>query len=231
MLILPLPNFIQNVQNDINNHLLIYYGDYYQDTFCYSINDFVNNPNISIQRVKVLINGNKSNKYTLENKYLILTDLYFIILTPNSKGDKNLYAISFYEKITSIHIMKKVDLEDEHLSNNAFQVEWKPNVLETFDNILILDKPIECLNEIGMRLGKIDEFKNIFDTENHSVESMQEMIKIKVNFLEEYFDSFAYQCINEMYNLILGKSLLLEDNYHTEYLKQMQNLFNKYNND
>lgn len=138
--------------------------------------------------------------------------------------------MSFYNKLDSINAIKQVSLPiDISTNKQAFHIEWKATATRIYDNIILLDDPVELMTLISIRQSRIDIFKYVHENEEMNIQKLVEMIQIKEQFLDEYYDKYAFKCINEMYNRIIEISMThnIGDNLNT-YNNKMQALFKKF---
>lgn len=86
-------NFLFCIKENFELSTFIYYGDYELNEF-YNINDFIiNEKTIKFYRINHIYENND-----IEEKYIIITQLYFLILTPK-KNDKSFGYLDFKEKL------------------------------------------------------------------------------------------------------------------------------------
>ena len=155
--------------------------------------------------------------------------MFFILLKPSSEKDKSLCTMSFYGKLDSINAIKPIGLRVESSNKQTFIIEWKPSATRMYSNYLLLDDPIELMTCISIKQSKIDLFKYVHGSEATDIQQLTEMIKIKEECLDEYYDKYAFKCINEMYSRIIEISTMHNnsDNLIT-YNQKMQALFKKF---
>ena len=211
----------------MNNLILIYYGEYYVDSISYSINGFTTNPENVLKRVQIVTE--KNNKHIIEDRYIIITDLFFILLNPALANDKSICTMSFYGKLDSINAIKEIPFNIESSNKQAYIIEWKPSATRIYSNILLLDDPMELMTLISIKQSRIDSFKYVHGNEETNIQKLTEMIKIKEDCLEECYDKYAFKCINEMYSRIIEISTLHNDGDSLiTYNQKMQTLFKKF---
>ena len=93
-------NFLFCMKESIENNTFIYFGDYELNEI-YDINDFLENSNlIKFYRVNDVYNSK------FEEKYFIITQLYFLIFIPK-EDDKSFGELIFKEKLRDINITFK----------------------------------------------------------------------------------------------------------------------------
>ena len=94
-------NFLFCLKENIDYNTFIYYGDYELKEI-YNINDFLQNLElIKFYRVNHVYNSE------IEEKYFIITQLYFLIFTPK-QDDKSFAELIFKEKFRDININIKI---------------------------------------------------------------------------------------------------------------------------
>ena len=112
-------NFLYCLKENIEYNTFVYYGDYELKEL-YNINDFLQNSDlIKFYRVNHIYNSE------IEEKYFIITQLYFLILIPK-KDDKSFAELIFKEKLREININLKKTF------NNKFK---KDTILLIFEEI------------------------------------------------------------------------------------------------
>ena len=107
MLVVGIKNFIRSLRDNIDIKVFIYYGEY-NINHVYLMNDFLMNSQIlKFYRIYELSNNNKNE----ELKYILITQLFFLIFEPISEN-KSL------GKLTQIYYLKDVKIIIENNSKN-----------------------------------------------------------------------------------------------------------------
>ena len=102
--------FLFCLKDNLQFNTFIFYGDYELNNF-YDMNDFLSNPNISkFYRINDIIDSE------LSEKYLIFTQLYFLVFIPKEK-DKSFGKLIFQEKLNDINFSLK-KYHDKKLKKN-----------------------------------------------------------------------------------------------------------------
>jgi hypothetical protein len=110
MLIIGIKNFIISLKDNIDIKVFIYYGEY-NINHVYLMNDFLMNSQIlKFYRIYELINNNKNE----ELKYILITQLFFLIFEPISEN-KSL------GKLIQINYIKDVKIMIENNSKNKIE--------------------------------------------------------------------------------------------------------------
>ena len=167
-------NFLYCLKENIEYNTFVYYGDYELKEL-YNINDFLQNSElIKFYRVNHIYNSE------LEEKYFIITQLYFLILTPK-KDDKSFAELIFKEKLREININLKKTF------NNKFK---KDTILLIFEEI---NTPID--NTYEMEFFFIDRscpinINDIYQEENDNNNEINKINNEPQNeekiFMEKY---------------------------------------------
>ena len=167
-------NFLYCLKENIEYNTFIYYGDYELKEL-YNINDFLQNSDlIKFYRVNHIYNSE------IEEKYFIITQLYFLILIPK-KDDKSFAELIFKEKLREININLKKTF------NNKFK---KDTILLIFEEI---NTPID--NTYEMEFFFIDRscpinINDIYQEENDNNNEINKINNEPQNeekiFMEKY---------------------------------------------
>ena len=167
-------NFLYCLKENIEYNTFVYYGDYELKEL-YNINDFLQNSElIKFYRVNHIYNSE------LEEKYFIITQLYFLILIPK-KDDKSFAELIFKEKLREININLKKTF------NNKFK---KDTILLIFAEI---NTPID--NTYEMEFFFIDRscpinINDIYQEENDNNNEINKINNEPQNeekiFMEKY---------------------------------------------
>ena len=167
-------NFLYCLKENIEYNTFVYYGDYELKEL-YNINDFLQNSDlIKFYRVNHIYNSE------IEEKYFIITQLYFLILIPK-KDDKSFAELIFKEKLREININLKKTF------NNKFK---KDTILLIFEEI---NTPID--NTYEMEFFFIDRscpinINDIYQEENDNNNEINKINNEPQNeekiFMEKY---------------------------------------------
>lgn len=230
-LIHQLPSFINCFENDIKNKLLILYGNYIENDYTYSVNDFLSNGQNMFKSIQIMTTDAKGRtKY--ESRYLIITHLHLLILYPTSESDKTKSRLSFYAELRSVDRVNRLSIDDENLKEKAaLKIVWKENAKKKLTNVLIVDQleNSEIINIISERKDKLNvQFKMFFNDDDNSVDQLSKMIDIKEAFLSQCYNDFCLKCVNEMYLKIIEIYSIQNDDNFKPFLERMHKLFVKY---
>ena len=119
-IILGLTPFLEKVKINQEKKVLIYYGEYLLDEI-YDINDFLGSKTNEFFRVNLISKGNKFQKY------IILTDIYFLLFDP-VPDVFNFAKLIFYTDIRSFEKIK--ELENEKIITYEYKNKNKNKVIK-----------------------------------------------------------------------------------------------------
>ena len=151
--------------------ILIYYGQYFPKTLLYPVNNFTMNPRNFLKKAQTVIQPNPNKKPIIVDRFIIITDLYFIILSPCDTQYKNLCKMIFYGELMSINTFKKTELDNLNNNNNeniidsnkeVYKIEWKKDAKRIYDNIIIIDKAAEFIEVFTSKINNLVNYNYIF---------------------------------------------------------------------
>jgi len=210
----------------MDNKILVYYGDYKIDDI-YDINDFLSNLEIDLFKIQQLISTGKKN--ILRERYVILTDIYFLLFDP--VPDHRSYGkLLFWGDIRQLTSSKG---SSEH--NNNLVLEWKnqeKSVISfelVFGAILVKD-----FLEIAMRkINKVKETFNIFHDEltrpnsekkSYDYEKLVLLITFKEDLLEKNKSVNTMKELMNLYQSVIEILSERNDENFATYLKKLKTL-------
>ena len=189
-------NFLFCLKENIENNTFIYYGEYELKEI-YNINEFLENIDIiKFYRVNQIINSE------LKEKYIIITQLYFLIFIPK-EDDKSFGTLIFRKKLIDITLNCKKSY------NNYYK---KDTILLTLEEIYC---PLES-NSYEIEFTFIDRSAPISNSEENNdnqinIKNKEEQNEEKI-FIEKYnkFKDDINMKIKEInfskYNLVIRNS-------------------------
>ena len=152
-IIIGIDKFIITLKDNINIKVLIYYGEYTLNHI-YLMNDFLmNQPILDFFRIYELNNKNK------DLKYIIITDLYFLIFEPinDNKSLGKLIQIQYIKDINFIIENNSKNKNDNKLNN--YYLKYNKDVNNTISMKFILT----CGGYKGKKVSKKDSIECEFD--------------------------------------------------------------------
>ena len=180
-----IPYLITKYENDIENCLFYYDGEY-SYSFLYNVNDFVLNSNNYIY--KVYINNLTQNEE--ENMaYFIITDIHFIFLRPETP-QKNRARILYLGNIVDFDsfTQQQINSTEEESNDVLVQIKYKENIKAKFTYYLKFNKNTfefisMILNQRKTKFEKIFKFYypfNNFDSSDIShIDKLKQIINIR----------------------------------------------------
>lgn len=140
-----IPTFLQRIYENNENKIMVYYGDYSIDSI-YEMNDFLANRELNFYKVnQTYFSGNKQvNK----NRYVVLTDLFFLLFDPEP-NNLNLGKLLFLGDIRQLSSSKGHDEHSNHLVveyrnmvdnsvNISFELCFKEENFQKFIDVFLL---------------------------------------------------------------------------------------------
>ena len=227
-------NFLTYLNESIAINTFIFFGEYEYEHI-YQINDFLQNNNIlNFYRINEIINNNKN-----EERYIIITSLYFLIFEPLEE-DKALAKLINSIKLKDINL-----IFDKNEKNNSLILKLSLSKTKKKNNkdieFLLIDRSrkIENVNENEVNLVEDELIKDNVDKDEKSKysELMNQWFSYqdKINFknydivLNKYkilfSDSKGYLKITEK-----KKNRIEEFNQHIKFNEKMVALYEKLNN-
>ena len=226
-LIQKIPDFINNIEEESKSNLLSIYGTY-SLTYKYNINDFLSNSQNKVFKIKILSETNNKN---LGNKYLIITDLFIIILDVANEKYKNECRIDFYNELIEIMNIKEFHIKkEENIYLDAIKFDWKRKSKKTFnDNILINPKEKgDIIELINMKQALLmSKYKKFLCRNENDLKVLTSIIDIKEKIFDKYQNDFTYRTITSLYQKVIDMS---QKNYKqlNYYIEKLDKLMNKY---
>ena len=159
-------NFLFCLKESILFDTFIFYGDYELNEF-YNINEFLENK----KTIRLFRINQVYEKYT-EEKYIILTELYLLVLNPK-ETDKSLAKLIFKEKLRDININSKI----------SFNKKIKRKTLKLI--IQEINTPINSIYEIEFYF--IDRKCPVIDNDSDEDENNNANNNNEENIEEKFF--------------------------------------------
>jgi hypothetical protein len=181
-----IPYFLYRVIENTNNKVLVYYGDYYIDRI-YDMNDFHINQHIDFYKIKDTVF--KKGKNIEKPRYIVLTDIYFLLFDP-VPGNKNLAKLIFWGDVRQI-------LSCKGNSNNSESIllEWKGdggNTMISF-NIAFLGDGTQLGDFVEKSAKKILRLKEHYKIYQDDINKPTHDNKITVNNLDKLILLIKYK--------------------------------------
>ena len=226
-----IPYLITKYENDIENGLFYYDGEY-SYSFLYNVNDFVLNSNNYIY--KVYINNLTQNEE--ENMaYFIITDIHFIFLRPETP-QKNRARILYLGNIVDFDsfIQQQINSTEEESNDVLVQIKYKENIKAKFTYYLKFNKNTfefisMILNQRKTKFEKIFKFYypfNNFDSSDIShIDKLKQIINIREQRIKEKHNEFyAVKDLIELYQKMIEIYSMNDDETYKDYVSKFQSI-------
>ena len=226
-----IPYLITKYENDIENGLFYYDGEY-SYSFLYNVNDFVLNSNNYIY--KVYINNLTQNEE--ENMaYFIITDIHFIFLRPETP-QKNKAKILYLGSIVDFDsfIQQQINSTEEENNDVLVQIKYKENIKAKFSYYLNFNKnTFEFVNMIlNQRKKKIEKifkiyypFNNFDSSDSNDIDKLKQIINIREqNIKEKHNEFYAVKDLMELYQKMIEIYSMNDDETYKDYVSKFQHI-------
>lgn len=206
-----IPNFVIRVLENTHNKILVYYGDYKIDMI-YNINEFLANSELDFYKVYQLLKKVKGDHKVKKERYIFLTDVYFLLLDP-VPSSKNLGKLLFWGDIRQI-------ISCKGSSNDAETIilEWKNDnkILISFEMIFNEGLMKDFIENSNRKIIRLRDHYKIFQ-DDISKPSEEEMFKNKGGDTN----------IDKLLLLIKFKEELLETQHSVNIIRELMTLYQK----
>jgi len=223
---------INNIEEESNNNLFSNYGTY-SKTLKYNINDFLENNENKLYKVKTLIEKKKNKNIILEDKYLIVTDIHILIFQIENEKYKNECRIESYEEIINIKNIDDYQIErKENEFLEALNFSWINENDESFVGPIIikLEDKTDLIEIIMIKKAQLNSKFNLFlNNEENDIKVLSDIINIKEKILEKNPDDFTFRTITELYQKIIEIHSKNNNNGFDHYIKKLHETIEKYN--
>ena len=222
---------INNIEEESNNNLFSNYGTY-SKTLKYNINDFLENNENKLYKVKTLIEKKKNKNIILEDKYLIVTDIHILIFQIENEKYKNECRIESYEEIINIKNIDDYQIErKENEFLEALNFSWINENDESFVGPIIikLEDKTDLIEIIMIKKAQLNSKFNLFlNNEENDIKVLSDIINIKEKILENVPDDFTLRTITELYQEIIEIYSKNNNNGFDAYITKLHNTIEKY---
>lgn len=226
-----IPYLITKYENDIENGLFYYDGEY-SYSFLYNVNDFVLNSNNYIY--KVYINNLTQNEE--ENMaYFIITDIHFIFLRPETP-QKNRARILYLGNIVDFDsfIQQQINSTEEESNDVLVQIKYKENIKAKFTYYLKFNKNTfefisMILNQRKTKFEKIFKlyypFNNFDSSDISHIDKLKQIINIREQSIKEKHNEFyAVKDLIELYQKMIEIYSMNDDETYKDYVSKFQSI-------
>jgi hypothetical protein len=246
-LIVKLPSFTDNVDNQVSSNLFPDVGEYTISSIYYNLNDFLLNQNNKFFRVRFLNENSNHNKNSFIEIYLVITKNNLIFLKPGYKMRKNICYIKYIINIIGIERLRRFLKEGEEFQgiscfkfvNNKY-IDNKYNInINKEDDKSIFSKTV-CIDEKNLNVKDINDLINSRKTELRNnfkffenvmcndLQDIETIIQIKENIIKNKVDDNIFYQIHELYNKLIEISSNKEGIDFSIYVKKLQVFLDNY---
>lgn len=160
-----IPSFLDRVLENTTNKYLAYYGEIKIDEV-YDVNHFLINPELNFFKCFQLLKAKStSNADKLKKeRYIILTDVYFLLLDP-APNYKNMAKLIFFGDIRNIKITKTDNYHDNEKAH-SYLLEWYN------DNAKIISVEVVFINSLfsqNFMLNPIQDFIDFVERKSNKL--------------------------------------------------------------
>ena len=202
LILIKIPKFISRLLYYEENHVLIYYGKYYLNEI-YNINNFLVNKKIFLFKVLTYKTDKNTSKYSeLNNKYIIVTDIYILFFDLLDDKTQNFAKLIFIGEIFQFNSIERLDIDvnNNNLVNQNNNINEENNILNIEPQKIYIDWIINEKN-----------YSFIFSIKNEIYDSEKKNI-IKNNTNNEIIDFI--DIVNKKQNYISSKYKLVINDYN-----------------
>lgn len=183
----------------------MYYGDYKIDEI-YDVNDFLANTDLDFYKIRQATTKGKKSFFT--DRYIILTDVYFLLFDP-VPGNRHLAKLLFWGDIRQLSSSKG----SSEVSNSLI-LEWKNN-----DKIMV---------SFELLFGSIS-IKEFLEISSRRINKLRERFKV---FHDEFTkpnveDKGLFQSLEKLVLLVQLKEELLQSNYSIHTIRELMSLYQR----
>ena len=235
-LINELPTFADSIDYQVSKKILPNVGEYIIGGYNYDINDFFLNPNNILYKIYILPNDfNEKYKSKIDpslEKYLVITKTTFLILTSANEYSRNICRISYKGELNGIESISRF-IPENAPEYSALTIKWNCHTLNTKKLVLCVEQEKLTANKIqGFLIQRRDLLINNFiyfeKNIDNDVETIENIIKIKEEFIKNNNCTNLYYQIHRLYKKIVDIFISLNDEGYKSYLEKMQNFLGAY---
>lgn len=213
----------------MSNKTCVYYGDYMIDDI-YNLNDMFSNDHVDFFRLHQRINTNDSNSRQLKERYVVLTDIYFLLFDPVPHS-KNLGKLLFWGDIRQI----KVDLSDTLLlESETYELIWKDSEQINIELFFIRIHIREFLEKTQRKVKALNDkfiaFQDDFCKPEEyqrscmDLDSLSALIRYKERLLKMYPSTSLSKDLIVLYQKIIEMYSSEDNSNYCHYVSKLQNI-------
>ena len=217
-----IPNFITRVLENQDNKILVYYGDYYIDKI-YDMNEFMTNRDLWFFKVKDVKYTKK--KRVEKERYIILTDIYFLLFEP-IPNKNNFAKLMFWGDVRQIASSKGSSTD-----SGLIELEWKGDANSYIKFSFIFEDLSLFMDISSKKIIKLRDTFNVFEDDMFkpnqsdkiiSIDKLILLIHYKEQLLEQKHSINLVRELMTLYQKIIELMSVKNDQDFTTYLAKLQ---------
>lgn len=222
-----IPQFLNRLEENTDNKILVYYGDYKIDDI-YEMNDFLSNRDIHFYKLQqVFVSGKSGKKIITRDRYVVLSDIYFLLFDP-VPDNKNFGKLLFWGDIRQLSSSKG---STDH--SNRLILEWKNQEKSLVAFELVFNNiPVNEFLETSIRkINKLKDSFNIFhdeltkpnsDKSGYDYDKLVLLIQFKEELLKKQNSINTIRELMSLYQNVIEILSERNDDNFAEYLKKLK---------
>lgn len=221
-----IPFFLQRIYENNDNKIMVYYGDYSIDSI-YEMNEFLVNKELNFFKTnQIYFSGNKQ---VTKNRYIVLTDLFFLLFDPEP-NNLNLGKLLFLGDIRQLSSSKghgdhsnHLVVEYKNLSDNtvniSFELSFSEENFQKFIDVFSfkINKLKDSFKIFHDELCRNSLEKRIFDYERLSL-----LIDLKEQILKKKYSLNVVRELASLYQSMIEVLAERNDENFTIYLGKLK---------
>jgi hypothetical protein len=217
-----IPNFITRVLENQDNKILVYYGDYYIDKI-YDMNEFMTNRDLWFFKVKDV--KYSKNKKVEKERFIILTDIYFLLFEP-IPNKKNFSKLVFWGDVRQIASSKGSSTD-----SGLIELEWKGDANSYIKFSFIFEDISLFMDISSKKIIKLRDSFSVFEDDMFKPNQSEKIISIEklillIHYKEQLFEQkHSINLVRELmtlYQKIIEIMSVKNDQDFTTYLTKLQ---------
>ena len=176
----------------------------------------------------------KNNEMILNEKYLIITDLYLIICSSINEKNKTRVIIDFYSLLNNIENIIDFNTENKNKENlSCFELTWEKNSPSKY-SYSICTEPEERREIMDLLITRkiklISKFKYFYYEQMNDIEDLKKVSEIKEKIFSKFNDETTFNSLSFIYQKIIELYSMKNDDGYQPYMNKLKNLIINYDN-
>ena len=170
----------------------------------------------------------KNNEMILNEKYLIITDLYLIICSSINEKNKTRVIIDFYSLLNNIENIIDFNTENKNKENlSCFELTWEKNSPSKY-SYSICTEPEERREIMDLLITRkiklISKFKYFYYEQMNDIEDLKKVSEIKEKIFSKFNDETTFNSLSFIYQKIIELYSMKNDDGFQPYMKKLKDL-------